>query len=289
MLSWQVGRVKITRIVEMDLPVPAQGPAAGHARGAAQVGVALSALRQRGRRHPEAQHPRAAGRGAGAEAGGRHLRRQRPAARDHRRRAAVDAVPAASWRGRLVARRQSTPWCARTCTSTTSAGTPCSRTASGRRPSRRRATSSAGASTSSGAPTMTQEQQAMLGDSVKPIFDAGLAELVELDHVISPEIRLDALHRPHAGPRQRDDRVRGRAGGDHRRHGPPPLPAGAPRLVARRQRPEGRRAHPLAPLRRMGRPADPRHRHPLRRPHRRPRRPRRRSVQVCGVREAPWL
>ena len=30
----------------------------------------------------------------------------------------------------------------------------------------------------------------MLGDSVKPVFDAGLAELVELDHVISPEIRL---------------------------------------------------------------------------------------------------
>ena len=35
-----------------------------------------------------------------------------------------------------------------------------------------------------------QEQQAMLGDSVKPIFDAGLVQLVELDHVISPEIRL---------------------------------------------------------------------------------------------------
>jgi glyoxylase-like metal-dependent hydrolase (beta-lactamase superfamily II) len=34
------------------------------------------------------------------------------------------------------------------------------------------------------------EQQAMLGDSVRPIFDAGLAQLVELDHVISPEIRL---------------------------------------------------------------------------------------------------
>ncbi|HTD59639.1 MAG TPA: MBL fold metallo-hydrolase [Gemmatimonadaceae bacterium] len=34
------------------------------------------------------------------------------------------------------------------------------------------------------------EQQTMLGDSVKPIFDAGLAQLVELDHVISPEIRL---------------------------------------------------------------------------------------------------
>ena len=34
------------------------------------------------------------------------------------------------------------------------------------------------------------EQQTILGDSVRPIFDAGLAELVELDHVISPEIRL---------------------------------------------------------------------------------------------------
>ena len=35
-----------------------------------------------------------------------------------------------------------------------------------------------------------EEQQAMLGDSFKPIFDAGLVELVEQDHVISPEIRL---------------------------------------------------------------------------------------------------
>jgi glyoxylase-like metal-dependent hydrolase (beta-lactamase superfamily II) len=35
-----------------------------------------------------------------------------------------------------------------------------------------------------------EEQQAILSDSVKPIFDAGLTELVELDHVVSPEIRL---------------------------------------------------------------------------------------------------
>jgi glyoxylase-like metal-dependent hydrolase (beta-lactamase superfamily II) len=35
-----------------------------------------------------------------------------------------------------------------------------------------------------------EEQQAMLGDSVAPIVDAGLAQLVELDHAISPEIRL---------------------------------------------------------------------------------------------------
>jgi len=34
------------------------------------------------------------------------------------------------------------------------------------------------------------EQQVILSDSVKPILDAGLAELVEMDHRISPEIRL---------------------------------------------------------------------------------------------------
>lgn len=35
-----------------------------------------------------------------------------------------------------------------------------------------------------------EEQQTILGDSVKPVFDAGLVQLVEMDHVISPEIRL---------------------------------------------------------------------------------------------------
>jgi glyoxylase-like metal-dependent hydrolase (beta-lactamase superfamily II) len=35
-----------------------------------------------------------------------------------------------------------------------------------------------------------EENQVILSDSVKPILDAGLADLVELDHVISPEIRL---------------------------------------------------------------------------------------------------
>lgn len=35
-----------------------------------------------------------------------------------------------------------------------------------------------------------EEQQTMLGDSIKPIFDAGLVELVALDEVITPEIRL---------------------------------------------------------------------------------------------------
>jgi glyoxylase-like metal-dependent hydrolase (beta-lactamase superfamily II) len=35
-----------------------------------------------------------------------------------------------------------------------------------------------------------EEQQAILSDSVKPIFDAGLAQTVEMTHRISPEIRL---------------------------------------------------------------------------------------------------
>ena len=34
------------------------------------------------------------------------------------------------------------------------------------------------------------ENQAILADSIKPVFDAGLVQLVEMDHVISPEIRL---------------------------------------------------------------------------------------------------
>jgi glyoxylase-like metal-dependent hydrolase (beta-lactamase superfamily II) len=42
------------------------------------------------------------------------------------------------------------------------------------------------------------ESAAILGDSVQPIFDAGLADLVASDHVISPEIRLvpSAGHTP---------------------------------------------------------------------------------------------
>ena len=35
-----------------------------------------------------------------------------------------------------------------------------------------------------------QEQEAIMADSIKPIFDAGLAETVPLNHRISPELRL---------------------------------------------------------------------------------------------------
>lgn len=34
------------------------------------------------------------------------------------------------------------------------------------------------------------DQQQILADSIQPVFDAGLVELVEMDHVISPELRL---------------------------------------------------------------------------------------------------
>ena len=131
-----------------------------------------------------------------------------------------------------------------------------------------------------------EEQQAMLGDSVKPIVDAGLAALVELDHVISPEIRLTPStgHTPgHVSVMIESEGERAVITGDMTHH-PCQLAHPAPRLDVRRQRPEGRSAHPLAPFRRMGRPDDPRHRHPFPRTHRRPRRPRRRGVQVCGVR-----
>jgi glyoxylase-like metal-dependent hydrolase (beta-lactamase superfamily II) len=35
-----------------------------------------------------------------------------------------------------------------------------------------------------------EEQRAIMGDSVAPVFDAGLVELVEMDYRISPELRL---------------------------------------------------------------------------------------------------
>lgn len=34
------------------------------------------------------------------------------------------------------------------------------------------------------------EQQAILSDSIRPVFEAGLVDFVEMDHVISPEVRL---------------------------------------------------------------------------------------------------
>ncbi|WNC94637.1 MBL fold metallo-hydrolase [Paraburkholderia sp. FT54] len=108
-----------------------------------------------------------------------------------------------------------------------------------------------------------EEQRAIMGDSVRPIFDAGLAELVEMDHRVSPEICLRPTpgHTPgHVSVVIESEGQRG----DHRRHCSPSLPDGAPRLGHEpRQRRPGRGDHPREDVRRMGRPADPGHRHSL--------------------------
>ena len=69
MLKWKIGDVTVTRVVELELPVPysaengfLEGSDAGDA---AQHAVALSALRA-GRRLTQSVDPRAAGRGARA-------------------------------------------------------------------------------------------------------------------------------------------------------------------------------------------------------------------------------
>lgn len=105
MLSWQVGRVKITRVVEMDLPVPAKLiPQATAAELRKSAWLYPHFVSEDDTTLKLSVHA-PAGRSAGAKAGRRHLRRERPAARDHRRSAVGDAVSAASCRGGLVARR----------------------------------------------------------------------------------------------------------------------------------------------------------------------------------------
>jgi glyoxylase-like metal-dependent hydrolase (beta-lactamase superfamily II) len=110
-----------------------------------------------------------------------------------------------------------------------------------------------------------EEQQAMLGDSVKPIFDAGPVQLVEMDHVISSEIRLTPSigHTPgHVSVMIESEGERAVITGDMADH-----PARWRTPTGRSPTtPECRHAHSLAPLRRMGRPDDRRHRHPLRGP-----------------------
>ena len=107
------------------------------------------------------------------------------------------------------------------------------------------------------------EQRAIMEDSVRPIFDAGLVDLVQTDHRISGELRLTRTP-GHTGPCQRDDPIGRAERGDHRRHSPPSLPNGTPRMGDKlRQRHSRRDDHPRETVRRMGRPADPGHRHPL--------------------------
>jgi glyoxylase-like metal-dependent hydrolase (beta-lactamase superfamily II) len=64
-------------------------------------------------------------------------------------------------------------------------------------------------------------QQVVLGDSVQPVFDAGLAQLVETDHRLSPEIWLEPTpgHTPgHVSVTIASDGERGMISGDFLRH-----------------------------------------------------------------------
>ena len=98
------------------------------------------------------------------------------------------------------------------------------------------------------------EQQAILDDSRQADLRRGPRRTGRAGPSHLARDPPDPHHRPHARPRQRDDRVRGREGGDHRRHEPPPLPAGPSRLVADiRRRSQGRSGDPRAAVRRMGR------------------------------------
>ena len=121
-----------------------------------------------------------------------------------------------------------------------------------------------------------EDMAAVLANSVTPVWDAGLVDLVETDHRICDEVSLVPTIGPYPGPCQRPDHLPGRGGADHRRFHAPPLPDRPPGVVVDRGQRPGRgaadaRAH-VDPPRRY---PDPGHRHAFRRPHRRPRRARR--------------
>jgi glyoxylase-like metal-dependent hydrolase (beta-lactamase superfamily II) len=73
----------------------------------------------------------------------------------------------------------------------------------------------------------------VFADSIRPIFERGLADLVEWDHQICPEIRLmpSRGHTSHAWPRQHRDQFEGSARYDYGRLRPSSLPNGSPRVV----------------------------------------------------------
>ena len=83
------------------------------------------------------------------------------------------------------------------------------------------------------------------GDAVRPVLEAGLADLVDSDHAVTDEIHLGALTRAHPRPRQREDLLGGPRSGDHRRPGPPPGAVRRPRMGDdRRRRPAPGLSHP---------------------------------------------
>ncbi len=129
-----------------------------------------------------------------------------------------------------------------------------------------------------------EEQKEILDDSVKPIFDAGLAEMVEMDHRISPELRLmpSTGHTP--GHVSVVIEFEGRNRHHHRRHDAPSLPDRASGMGACvRRRCGGGEPHAPRAREGLGRPTHPHHRHAFLRPDRRPHQKRRRELSLRGV------
>ena len=104
----------------------------------------------------------------------------------------------------------------------------------------------------------------IIDDSVQPIFDAGLADLVSTDHRVNAEVDFLPYPGAYAGTCQRAHLLARRGSHHHRRHDAPPLPGGASRLVLYRLRgSNGERRNAQGIRRALRRPACPDHRHPL--------------------------
>ena len=80
-----------------------------------------------------------------------------------------------------------------------------------------------------------QEYGPVIEDSVQPIFDRGLADLVSETHRVTRRNRTGADAGPHARPRQRAHHLAWRRSGDHRRHDSSSVPDRAPALVEQRR------------------------------------------------------
>ena len=207
MNRWQVGKARVTQVVEIGLTPtsprfffkdPPPDLVARHgwlkphfANDDGKLLASIHCLRHRI---------------GGAAHRGRHLRRQRQEAQQSRVERAATGRSCNTSPRRALRPSRSTPCCARTCMSITWAGTRarvggrwvptfpkaraiCSRAQEWEHWARGGATKPRAT-----AATILASSDDVLGDSVRPIIDAGLAELVDTDHRLTEEIWLAGAH-----------------------------------------------------------------------------------------------
>ncbi len=127
---------------------------------------------------------------------------------------------------------------------------------------------------------------AIFDDSVRPVADAGLVDLIDAGHHVCDEFTRARHARPLAGPLQRPRQVARRGCAAHRRRRAPSLPDGAPRLVLdHRFRSGADDPHPQRAVRAVCRNADADPGRPFRRRHHRARR---RGVSDGDVKARAW-